>query len=57
MTSKTFAGFDGADFRIRWIQSIVVKRRLLASSGVDCRPGAHSDVRAPVLMSWRLNKS
>ena len=23
--SKTFAGFDGADFRIRWIQAIVPK--------------------------------
>ena len=55
MMSKTFAGFGGADFRIRWIQSIVVKRRLLASSGVECLPsapsglecclGAHSDVR------------
>ncbi len=53
--SKTFAGFDVIDFRSRWIQSIVPARRLLASSGVECLPlassgsecrlGAHSDVR------------
>ncbi len=53
MTSKAFAGFDDADFRIRWIQSIVLKRTLLASSGAECRPGVHSDVR--VSMSWSLS--
>ena len=45
MMNKTFAGFEGADFRFRWIQEILAKCRLLASSGAECRPGAHSDVR------------
>ena len=43
--NKTFAGFEGADFRFRWIQEILAKCRLLASSGAERRPGAHSDVR------------
>ena len=46
MMCKTFAGFDVADFRSRWIQSIFQKCRLLASSGAECLPGVHSGVRA-----------
>ena len=42
MMCKTFAGFDVADFRSRWIQSVFPKCRLLASSGAECPPGVHS---------------
>ena len=46
LISKTFAGFNVADSRSRWIQSIFPKCRFLASSGAECLPGVHSDVRA-----------
>ena len=36
LISKTFAGFDVADLRSRWIQSIFPKCRLLASSRAEC---------------------
>ena len=39
-------------FRFRWIQEILAKCRLLASSGAECRPGAHSDVQMNDLNTW-----
>ena len=36
LISKTFAGFDVADLRSRWIQSIFPNCRLLASSRAEC---------------------
>ena len=46
MMRKTFAGFNVADFRSRWIQFFFPKCRLLASSRAKCLPGVHSGVRA-----------
>ena len=36
MMCKTFAGFDVADLRSRWVQSLFPKCRLLASSRAEC---------------------
>ena len=46
LISKSFAGFDVAVLRSRWIQFIFPKCRFLASSGAECLPGVHSDARA-----------
>ena len=57
LLNSSFAGFGVADFRPRWIQYFVSTNAgfwplpgqivfFLASSGAECLPGVHSDVRA-----------
>ena len=39
--NKTFAGFEGVDFKFCWIREILPKCRFLVSSGAECGCGAH----------------